>query len=264
MDQLERQIQRFSRQQYPPGLCLEQCWNCLTSSVTFFSTTLFSPAKGNYTGLSYDKTNGVSLPSSGYFTMSATAQGTFSGSLELSGRRYPFHGAFGTNGTVTLAVPAAQEEPLTMALTLDLTQGTGQMTGLMGDSAWTAQLLGNRAVFNSTTNPAPFQRQVYAGHPGGRRFDKQYGGDGYGTLSVSESGKISFSGSLANGTRYAASPPPSPKRPMALFQEPLQRTRLDPWLACLYQRSLSRPGRFGHLDQAGTTKGQSLPGRIHQ
>ena len=176
-----------------------------TSSVTFFSTTLFSPAKGNYTGLFYDETNGVSLPSSGYFTMSATAQGTFSGSLELSGRRYPFHGAFGTNGTVTLAVPRGAEEPLTMALTLDLTQGTGQMTGLIGDSAWTAQLLGNRAVFNSTTNPAPFKGKYTLVIQGADDSTNGPGGDGYGTLSVSESGKISFSGSLADGTQFSQS-----------------------------------------------------------
>jgi len=66
---------------------------------------------------------------------------------------------------------------------------------------WEAQLLGDRAVFNSKTNPAPYAGIYTLVVPG--QIDPADGpeGDGVGTLKVDSNGVASLAGTLADGDK---------------------------------------------------------------
>jgi uncharacterized repeat protein (TIGR03803 family) len=181
-----------------------------TSSVSFFSTTMFSALKGTYTGLFFDQTNGVAESSSGYFTISVTARGTLTGTLQMGGGSYPFHGQFDTNATAPVTVSTRNAGTLNLVLQLDLTPGSGRVTGSVKGGEWTAELLGNRSVFNAETNSTLLQGKYTLLLPGTEGATNEPGGDGYGTLAISGSGRITFNGSLADGTHIAQTATVSP------------------------------------------------------
>jgi hypothetical protein len=86
---------------------------------------------------------------------------------------------------------------------LDLTGTSNSITGLINGGVWTAQLLANRSVY-STTNPPPQAGTKYTlVIPGGHESMTEPGGDSYGTVTISDSGALNFSGKLADGTSVA-------------------------------------------------------------
>jgi hypothetical protein len=72
------------------------------------------------------------------------------------------------------------------------------------DASWTAELNGDRAVFSSRSNPAPQTGKYTLIIPGRQGWATEPGGDGFGTLKVDGSGKVSFGSSLADGTKLSA------------------------------------------------------------
>jgi hypothetical protein len=77
------------------------------------------------------------------------------------------------------------------------------VTGVVSDGNWTAPLLGDRAVFDPTNNPAPWSGRytlVIPGTPGAADSPE---GDGDGTVLINRAGGLSFSGVLADNTRLA-------------------------------------------------------------
>ena len=162
----------------------------------------FVPAQGSYAGLFYD-TNGVLLGSSGYFTLSAASNGTFTAKLQLPAQSYSFGGKFGLDGIWQTNSLSRASGPA-VRLQLDLNGGdalTGEITG----TNWVAELAANRAAY-SKLNPAPQGGKKYtlviSGAPEGTN---QPGGCGFGTVSVDTSGNVSFTGTLGDGTNVTQS-----------------------------------------------------------
>jgi hypothetical protein len=159
---------------------------------------LAQPAvKGTYNGLFYDP-DLFEQQSSGSFTVSTTPSGSFSGKLQLNRTRITFTGKLDSSGKTNLTLHPKNLSPLTLTLQLD---GTDQITGSLSDGVWTAQLAGDRAVFNAKTNPAPQAGRytlVFRGH---YNSTTEPAGDSICTVSIDAGGKISLSGTLADATK---------------------------------------------------------------
>jgi hypothetical protein len=172
--------------------------NAFGSATSRSADLSLIPINGTYNGLYYNPQIFSGL-CAGSFTIPVTLKGGYSGVLRLLGSSYPFSGRFDSSGQSKAVVERPSLAPMSVALVLDLT-GTEQVRGAVGDGVRTADLLGNRVVWNSKTNPAP-QAGVYTlVVPGASGQPLSPAGDGFGTVKVGAAGRATFTGVLADGT----------------------------------------------------------------
>jgi hypothetical protein len=93
---------------------------------------------------------------------------------------------------------------LTVQMALDITVGAEAVTGTIGEGTWTADLLAKRAAFNAKTNMWPYEVKYTVVLPGSGSADSP-AGYSYGAASVDKSGKLKFTGSLADSTAVGQS-----------------------------------------------------------
>src|SRR5262249_49565660 len=115
----------------------------------------FLPVAGIYSGLFYEPTR-VQQESSGFFAATVTERGTFSGRLQLAGRTYPLSGQFDTEGRALKLVPRPQTNGIILDLSLDLANGTDQITGTLSDGEWMAEISADRAPVRAPSEASPF------------------------------------------------------------------------------------------------------------
>ena len=183
---------------------IDAAGNYSTTNTLKFTYNQFLPVVGNYYGLfsGSDRLHG----SSGYVSLSVGKSGTFSGSLLLDGKTCSLSGSFDATGNAVKTVARSGTNAVTVALALDLTPGSDQLTGTVSNAAWMADLWADRAVFNSTTNKAPYAGKYTLIVPGGDENDLTFlAGLGYGAVSVDTAGKLVLSGYLADGTSLSQS-----------------------------------------------------------
>ena len=161
----------------------------------------FTPVKGTYNGLFGAGT--ANQDGSGFFTLTLSDSGSYSGSLKRGSSSYPFSGKFDVSGASRQVVSRPKTNAWIMGMALDFP--AQQLQGWVSNGVsggWVADVLADRAVFNAKTNPAT----QYAGDftlsiPGGTNADGTvWLGDGYLTLSVDTGGNVTYSGSVADGT----------------------------------------------------------------
>jgi len=160
------------------------------------------PAKsGSYNGLFYEA-DAVRINSAGSISVQATSRGTYTGKIQLQGSTYPLSGSLGLQGQATQVISRGLNPPLTVQFGL----GSDQIYGSISTSNWLASVLGDRALFNTLTNPAP-QAGAYTmllWRTGGTSAAQ---GHSYGTLTVSRAGVVSLAGALADGSKITQSAP---------------------------------------------------------
>jgi len=176
------------------------------SVTATFTTNLFPYLKGVYNGLFHD-TNMVEQASSGFFTMSVGSVGGYSGKLLLNGKSHSFKGTLWVDGTGSNLITRKGTNALRVLMALDLTNGTERITGEVSEvtssnSVWTAELAADRAVFGGT-NLTPLAGKYTMVVPADTNPPAGPFGDGYGTVSVSAKGGVSFAGVLADGTKVS-------------------------------------------------------------
>jgi hypothetical protein len=183
------------------------CVFTLTVNETNVAPVLLLPASGSYNGLFYEADQ-VRQYSAGFLTASVTARGTYSGRLQIGAKRYGFSGKLDAQ---YLATNKFILYPRTNALTLELQIGKGgqadRIFGRVTDGVWVSTLSGDRAVFNSRTNRAPYAGKYTVRIPGQDNDPSVPMGDGFGTVRVDDSGRVSFVGALADGTRVSQGVP---------------------------------------------------------
>ena len=181
----------------------------MTSNLTFtahFITNPFPELKGTYAGLFYEPTN-ADQRSSGYMKLTLGSSGVYSARAYLNGKSYSASGVLAPDGTATFNFKRTGTNALQGTLSLDLTNQTDRIEGSIAEQstngpAWTAGLVLNRPIF-SKTNPAPNSGRYTlcilpdAGSPGSPQ------GEGYGTLTLSTLGSLTFAGALADGTKVS-------------------------------------------------------------
>lgn len=167
-----------------------------------FVSSPFPAVTGNYAGL-VANANAMTPNNSGYFGLTVTTSGAFSGKLLLGGGRYGFHGQFDVSGNATTIVNRGPTLTLlSFALHIDLSNGTDQVTGSLTDGAWVSGVSADKNVFNAQANPAA--------QAGSRDFILQQANNaaveaGIGLGRISTSGLANVSGSLDDGTKFRTS-----------------------------------------------------------
>jgi hypothetical protein len=171
----------------------------------------YIPIAGRYNGLFYEDAQ-INLPTSGFFSINVTPAGTYSGSLTIGVKKYPFTGKLplnnlGTNRLVLAGIPVIMDfEP----------QGD-TITGHITSGSWVSTMRGDPCKFNSSNNPAPYfgkYTMVIPGTPGDELLPA---GHGVGTPSVNGSGMVAFGGTLADGTKFTSSAYLSPNGEWPLY-----------------------------------------------
>lgn len=169
-----------------------------------FVPSPFLPIQGRYNGLFYEADQ-VRAYSAGAFTVYSGAHGVYSGRLQLGAKYYSFSSRLNLQCQGSNAIPRLR----TNSLALQLWFGTGdqadQLLGRLTDGAWTANLVGDRAVFDARTNRAPWAGLYTLILPGEDGNPALPAGDGFGSLRVSTNGLAQFSGTLADGTKVSQS-----------------------------------------------------------
>lgn len=183
----------------------------MASNLAFtahFVTNPFPQLKGTYTGLFYNPTN-TEQRSSGYLKLTLGSSGSYSAKVSLNGKSHSASGVLSPDGTGTSVFKRTGTNALITSLSLDLTNQTDRIEGSLSEQAtnatlWTAALTLNRPTFTKT-NPAPNSGRYTlcilpdAGSPTTPQ------GEGWGTLSLSLMGALTFSGTLADGTKVSQS-----------------------------------------------------------
>lgn len=152
-----------------------------------------NPVQGNYNGL-FSDTNGVRQESSGFFNLKLTKKGTFTGKI-ISGKTYPFRGAFEASGHTQISIHRGRQSDLTLDLQADLSNGSDQVTGTISDGIWTASLLADRAGAGNIIHSGKYTMAILGGELPGPV------GDGFGTVTVNAAGNLQLKGTLADGTQ---------------------------------------------------------------
>jgi hypothetical protein len=179
-----------------------------------FVANPFLTVKGTYNGLFYEQT-GVEHHSSGFLKLTVTDRGSFSATLMGGGRTLPFSGQFNAGGRARKVVPRMGLAPVTIDLQLALGASVPELAGTLTDGSWTASYLGDRSLWNTTSNP--YQGRYSVVLPGGAGDPGSPPGHGYGALLIDRAGNIVFNGRSADGQRLSQAVPVSPSGEWPLY-----------------------------------------------
>lgn len=159
----------------------------------------FLPLKGSFNGLFF-VTNaqiGVQHESSGFVTLALTDRGRYSGNVQLAGKRHPFSGQFTLEGKATNSVKRPGTNELSMELMLDLNGGSERVMGQLvnATAGWSAELKADHAPVYTGTNASPYQGKYTL-----LMEAAADAGNSFGRAQVNAKGKLTFQGTLADGT----------------------------------------------------------------
>lgn len=172
-----------------------------------FGTNLFPAVRGTYNGL-FSDTNDFQQASAGFLTLKVGATGASSGKLLLNGGSHSVKGNLSAFGLGRFLVARKGTNPVQLELSLDLTNGTDQLTGTVSEvtsnatTIWTAQLLADRAYFDGRINIATQAGKYTIVLPADTNSAAGPESDGFGTVSVTTKGAVSLTGSLPDGTKF--------------------------------------------------------------
>src|SRR5262249_1571755 len=133
----------------------------------------------------------------GFFTFTLTTRGTFTASAQLTGGwKLAGSGTLDADGRATNVIQRHGSTPVTIDWNLAL-DGSEQISGTVSSSEWSAELSGDRAVFNALTSPCPMAGKytlIIAGTPGATTSPE---GDGFASVFVDQNGVVTLKGRLA-------------------------------------------------------------------
>lgn len=162
----------------------------------------FLPVRGSYSGL-FLNAGDARHESSGFLTAATTDAGAYSAKLTLAGQVIPVSGRFALDGAATNVIARPGLNPVTLRLQFDFTDPRGLLVGGVSDGNWSAELRAHRAVYNAATNPAPQAGRYTVLLPGAADPARAPAGTSIGAVSVDASGRLSLTGTLADGTPVA-------------------------------------------------------------
>lgn len=156
----------------------------------------FAPVAGVYQGLFYD-TNDVEHQSSGFFSATVSTAGKLTAKLLVAGKAASLSGQFSATGFASNNIVRKGLTPVSAQLHLDL--GGAGLTGQLSDGTWTAEL----NAFRAGTNLSGIAGRYTVLLPGSDDAGAAPGGDGFGTVLVTSTGGLTFSGLLGDGSKVA-------------------------------------------------------------
>ena len=151
----------------------------------------FPAVAGNYSGLTIGV--GPAQQTNGIATFRVGANGGFSGSVFFEGKAYGLRGAFWNDGTFSTTIARRGRSSVSISLQLDVVNGTDQITGMIADHLFSANITTDRAI---DSNAQQGNYTLILPHPADL---SQPQGDGYGTATVDAKGNVRFAGALGDG-----------------------------------------------------------------
>lgn len=163
----------------------------------------YLPLEGTYTGL-FCEEDAVRLETAGAFSVSVTARGAYSGKVRIGARSLSFSGLLDPQGRGSNVLRLSPSKTLSLELRVGSTDPEGRIFGTLTDGSWQAALSGYRAVFGRG-NPTPDAGNYTLIIPGTDDGPALPAGNGFGTLKVESSGRVSLTGTLADSTKFSQS-----------------------------------------------------------
>lgn len=182
------------------GLLAAAAWMATAISTNAGSAWLTS---ATYNGLFYE-TNGNWQQSAGMAAISTTAKGSYSVKITLGTASYSCSGAFGTNSTISRDIVRHHDSSLHVQVSIS-PEDPDLITGTISTEDWTATLFADRAIYDGHARVCPDAGQYTMVIPGDPTSSSTPGGDSYGTITISKTGRLSFSGWLADGNKMSQS-----------------------------------------------------------
>jgi hypothetical protein len=173
----------------------------LAIGLALASSVHAQPAKATYNGL-FLATNGAPLQNSGSFTLTTASAGAFSAKLQLGNTRAALSGKF-ISGVASATVLLSKTESLNLELQWDAS--SDQITGIVSNSTWAANLASHRTSFDGISFVAPQAGHYTAIIAASDGVSPGPSADSFGTVTVTTSGRITFAASLADGTKFTQS-----------------------------------------------------------
>jgi hypothetical protein len=169
-----------------------------TTNSVAVQYNIFPAAQGAYFGLFAPTNASRQQTNSGALTLTITSRGVLSGKLTIGTNTPSLAGSFNPEGVAKIVTPRKGLKTLTTILKLDVPDQC--VEGSVGDGSFLAPLFANLVVFNSHQPAVNYQGQYTLVIPGTNDPSKGPFGASYGTVTVSASGVINFTGYLADGT----------------------------------------------------------------
>lgn len=177
----------------------------LTGGTSSPPGTDYSGARGIYSGLFSDNSNGDPQNSSGFISLAIATRGTFTGKLQIGTEKIPVTGQFDANGAASANARRRSGTALTVQLHVDLSGASDQVTGSVTDGSFNASLSAYRALLYSGASPSFTPGHYTFIIPGNPGSGSEPGGDGYATATVDGAGRIKMTGVLGDGTKISQS-----------------------------------------------------------
>jgi uncharacterized repeat protein (TIGR03803 family) len=173
---------------------------------TVFRMNIFPP--GIFSGLVV-QTNALSAESSGFLRLALNLPGTFTAKLTMGGVLSTFNGQFDVAGNATNTITRGKSNPFQVMLQFIQTGGTNQIVGTVSDGVFTSQVLADLGGFGNGFHCPYAGKFTFVIPPADPTDPNAPQGYGYGTLTISKTGKGKLRGVLGDGTELAASAPVS-------------------------------------------------------
>ncbi len=176
----------------------------------------FSSYQGVYNGLFYN-TNEMSPGSSGFFKLTLSGNGSYSGNVLLGANTYTFASKFPSTGSSQVQAKLSGRVPLTLNLQLFSTNGTGAISGDVTQAGWavSSSLWADLAQTWTGKNHSPWAGTYTVSLPWNATMP--LAGDSYATVTVLGSGILSAVGGLADGSTFNQTVPVSKEGSWPLF-----------------------------------------------
>jgi hypothetical protein len=193
---------------------------------------------GIFNGLAI-RTSAPSPETSALLRLVLSKTGSFSARLAIDGDRFGFKGQFDASGNATNFLPRSGQSALQVALGLDVSNSTDQITGTISDGDFVSELLADRATFSSS-NPCPWAgRYAFLIAPAGDGDPNLPQGYGFGTLTLSPTGSAKLAGFLGDGLKLKATVPFSKFGTAPLLVRPYKNQGVCvTWLTILTNQTL--------------------------
>ena len=165
----------------------------------------FLPLAGDYTGLLLETSESTGYLNFGSFTLTLTANGRFTGKLQLRGETLPFAGRADGNGAAEIRVTRPLcPEPIQLQIQFDVTRVLGDsVIGLLTSPTISTRLIGYRPIGDATyAGRYTFRIPNWINDEQDTASPK---GEGAGTLVVDARGKATLAGNLGDGTAFTLS-----------------------------------------------------------
>lgn len=138
----------------------------------------------------------------GSFSLKKAKAGV-TGKIRVESRLLPFSTKLDSSGHANVKIQRRDKSTLT--LLFNLSNDGNQLEGTISDGVWDADLLANRAVFNSRTNPAPYAGRYTIAIVGPSEGTTSPGGIGFATVNVLLNGMVLAKGTLGDGRNFSHS-----------------------------------------------------------